>query len=356
MAPLQGTSSALMDTLEKIRPTRIEDIVGNRAVVKRFLEHIKNGCKPRYIALVGPTGCGKSLVCDLVFKHLGLKCLDITSKESIIGCKDTLSSCLLDGNKVYLIDNVDALINTDKNVITAIKGTAQLLKNATMVLTCRPCALKEISTRLKGIEVFALGYPPIRDAFIYLSGCIDGDEERMLSLAKAYRGNIREIVMNMHQASHETSMTVQDRGFKEYNVFDIASCFLVNPRWELIDPVTRVEPDLVSYIVYENIIEEAHCRDPDSVMTTYLTSNRYMVDAANMERRGLGDIVHFVRFGGMLVSLAKGSSHFTNIKFPKAGSKNRTVQKVLNSTDIPIMDIIDLVDSGKMENCFPPLQ
>jgi hypothetical protein len=340
-----------MDTLKSIRPTSVADIVGNKFVIKNFIEHIKNARTPRLLALVGPTGCGKSLVCDLVFKELGLKCYSLDNKEAILNSKDTLSSCLDSCKKVFIVDNVDALINTDKNILAAIKSL--VLKNTYMVLTYRPCSQKEICTRLKDIETFVLGYPPIRDSFIYLSGCLGCEDEKLLSLTKAYRGNIREIVMNLHQASHETTITVQDRGFKDYSIFDIASCFLVNPRWDLLEQISKTDPVMVSYIVYENIIEEAHCRAPNSVMMAYVMSNKYMVEANKMERKGLGDITEFVRFGGMLGALgaasAPGQSHFTNIKFPKAFSKTRgAVQKRMNSTDIPAMDVIDLIDSGKM--------
>lgn len=72
----------------------------------------------------------------------------------------------------------------------------------------------------------------------------------------------------------------------------------------------------------------------------------------------LHDTVQIISLGGACVALQaieKVCSHNTKMKFPKMLSKishKNSLQKKLTFTDIPIMDIVDLVDSGKMENCF----
>lgn len=274
-----------METLENIQPKNSKDIVGNKTVIKRFKDHIKSGSNPKLLALIGPTGCGKSLVCELVFKELGMKCYDLSNKESIFNSKDTITSCFDKTKRVLLIDNIDVLMNTDTNILGAIKHIIPLLikYDTYMVLTGKTSDQKTLLRFKDNIEVFVIGYPQTKDVFIYLSGCLDyKDEERLLSLVKAYRGNIREVVMNLEQTQCETNLVVKDRGFKEYNSFDIASSFMINPSWKLIDQVINVDPEIVSLLLYENILDEANCRDPGSVVKTYVIANKYMVEANKM--------------------------------------------------------------------------
>lgn len=323
-----------METLQKIRPTRSCDIVGNRLVVKRFYDHTRTGSEPRVLALVGPTGCGKSLLCSLVFSELGMKRIDV-DKNTVL--KDTLS-CLR--GVVMVLEDTDVLTTTERNqAYSQVRSVLPLLSRSAsyVVITCRPCEQKALSARFKGsIEVFSLSYPSTKDAFVYLSErSLCGDEE-LLALVKAYRGNIREIVMNVGQAPRETCLVVKDRGFKEYNNFDIVSSFLVSPSWELVEKA-QADPEFVSITVYENLLEEAHCRDPSSVLETYALANRYILHP-KVE----------VRLGGMCVALqniGRVAGHAGRLRFPKALSRREKPPR----SDIPLMDIVDLVDCGKME-------
>lgn len=337
-----------MEALRSIRPKATSEIVGNRLAIKRLIDHLRAGTEPRLLALVGPTGCGKTLVCSLVLEELGKRVHRVASKEALAGCADTLSCAR--GPLVVLVEDVDVMINADKGALTAAKGLVPLLRRtgSYVLFTSRPSEQRSLSTRFKeNIEVFSIGYPPVRDAFVYLSSklCYD-DDEKLLSIVKAYRGNIRECVMNIEQASHETSLVVKDRGFKEQNVFDIASAFLSKPSWGLVEQVMNADPETVSSLVYENMLDKA-------TIGTYRYVNRNMVEGSKLEKQvyrsldwSIYNVAQAIKLGGMCVALGP-SGPWTRLRFPRPAPRKHAVP-----AEVPLVDIVDLIDSGKMDDCF----
>jgi len=67
-----------MEVLERIKPQCLKDLVGNRIQTQHFLEVLKDENFPRkIIALIGPDGCGKTLVSKLIIKYLDWNVLEV---------------------------------------------------------------------------------------------------------------------------------------------------------------------------------------------------------------------------------------------------------------------------------------
>ena len=361
-----------MELLESIAPTASKDIIGNKLNIKSFIEILKTPThSPKIIGLIGPIGCGKSLICSLVFKELDMKVIEINDKVGLQNMNKLIVNktieCYVEKTKrrIILIDNLDILMSTERSTMSLIDACIPNLirTNTFIVITSRPSEEKSILTSLKkNIDIIKLNYAPIKDVFIYLTTALpDEDEERLLTIVKKQRGNIRDIVLNIKQSSAELDIVVQERGFSEYNNFEIIDTFFLNQSWEDVLAMTRSDPSMVSYLAYENILDDIYNnREANAVMKSYVDINRYFVQASMMEKYmqesldwSIYNIIQLIKIGGMYVIIKplkrKASRKNTAFRFSQVLSKlshRNIMAKKLSSSSIPNIDLINLIDGN----------
>lgn len=364
-----------MELLNLIQPTSYKDIVGNRVAIKTLLDYLKESTNtPKLIGLIGPIGCGKTTICDLVFKELNFNVHNVSTKETLVNADNILTNRTIDHyinsskKKILFLDNVEILMTIDKNALSIVDNIIpNLIRTSTyLVLTCKPSEEKALTTYFKkNIEIIKLGYPPIKDSFIYLSTKLpDIDEEQLLNIVKKQRGNIRDIVLNLQQSDQEITEIVKDRGFKEYNTFEIVQSFMFNNTWDTIDAILESDPSMVSYLLYENILDEVYNnREATMTMKTYNTIVNSMVDSNILEKFmqesldwSMYNAVQITKIGGMYIALKdlKTKSSRKDIKFrfsqvlSKLSHKNIMNKKIYN-VSLPYLDIINMINDNKIE-------
>lgn len=367
-----------MDVLKRIRPTKLKQVVGNRIQINRFLEVLKNEAFPhRIVLLLGPDGCGKSLITQLACEELGVHTLNIqneyhSSKElphlmSTFITNKTVSCFFNQKRKVIVFDNVDILLNTERNIAGMIEDVNELLEKhrVFMIISCRSNEERKLTDALKGkIEVIKINYPSIKDTFVYLSGCeLDVEDDRLLQLTTSYKGSIRDIVMNLHFKDNEL---IDNISFKDMNTFEITKKLYQKPHtMSEIMTLMRDDAMVVAYLLYENFPEEIyHNYDVkkqifslcDQMSRNFMTASfmeEYMYTNSDWS---LYDLVHLLRIHGTNIMLStvprKATRKDIKYRFSQMLSKvshknilNKKMKNVLSlNNNIDVMECIVLAD------------
>lgn len=364
-----------MELLEKITPKSSQDIVGNKMAIKKFMDILKSSSYcPKVIALVGPIGCGKSLICSLAFKELNMKVYDVSTKETLKLASHyivhrSIDSFLTDQpKKILFLDNIEILLATERSTMKMIDSCIPDLirNNIFLVITSKPSEEKTLMAEFKkSIEIIKLTYPPIKDSFIYLSTVLeDEDEAKLLEIVKVQRGNIRDIILNLGQSKEETKLMLADREFKEYNNFEIIESFMANPSWDSVTAILNNDSSMISYLLYENILEEVYKnREATATLKTYLKINEYLIKGNILEKYmqdtlnwTIYNAIQMIKIGGIYVSICDLNRKVTRKEFKYGFSQilsklshRNIMNKKMVSIKVPTLDLINMIDHSIIE-------
>ena len=302
-----------MDLLERITPKKINEFVGNKLVVKNFQDLLHPTNPAKVIGLTGPEGCGKTLLCNLMFDFYKFDVLHIskdnyTSKESLQSMINFISHRTIDSyfhakKKIVFIDDLDVLVSVDRFVMSNIQTILPYLESTSvkLILVCNSNDDRKLFDFKKNCEIVKLGYPNTKDAYAYfLSLGLDLDEEELLHLVKYYRGNFRDIVLNIKYGNqHNFDKNI----FKDMNNFEVIQkvfqegCEFKNLKFLISDDVS-----VLSFLLYENLPDElfhnklkAQLQDytyvNDAFMNTCILEN-YIYDCGMWN---IFDIINIIR-------------------------------------------------------------
>jgi broad-specificity NMP kinase len=365
-----------MELLQQVAPKLLKDVIGNKMQIKSLLEILKdNKYMPKIIILMGPTGCGKTLICNLIFKELNFKVYDISTKETLQNLEKYITYRSIDCfdknkvKKIIFLDNIEILINTEKNVFSIIENSLPLLikNNIFLIITTKVSEEKIIVNSLKkNIEIIKLTQPSIKDTFVYLSNVLpDYDEENLLNIVKKQRGNIRDIVLNLKNSDNELTEIVKYRGYSEYTNFEIIDSFMLKSTWQDIDAILNSDPCMVSYLLYENVLDEIYTnRDATSIMKSYYQINNAYVIANQIEKYmqdaldwSVYKTVQILKLGSIYVTLnnlkKKKERKNVSFRFSQVLSKlshRNIMAKKFNLSNLPILDLIHLIDQKSISS------
>jgi replication factor C large subunit len=140
---------------EKYRPKSLEDFKGNAAAIKEI--RVILGKKP--VLLYGPTGTGKSTLCDCLANELGIEkfeinASDVRSKAALARVKNTAFSVSLSGKpKLIVIDELDGLSAVDRGAAGEISQIIESSVNPVILITNDRWDKKLSSLRKKCVEI-----------------------------------------------------------------------------------------------------------------------------------------------------------------------------------------------------------
>ena len=267
------------DILIKYKPKNLQEVVGNKIQIKRIKDILNNiNYDKKIIGIVGPSACGKSIICDLIFKELDFNVLDISKKEQI-NSKEltqlitnfvnnrTIDSFFKTIKKIIFIDNIDILLSIDKGIISSITNCLEILKknNIFIVLTCNINDEKKILDFKKEIEIIKVSYPSIKDTFVYILEIFEKEKyeiegDKVLELVNQYRGNIREIILSLKDSNETHDEVVKQNMFKDMNNFEIVKKLTGGNKYSIddISSVLNDDTSMISFLLYENIADELY--------------------------------------------------------------------------------------------------
>jgi len=291
-----------MDILEKIRPLHINQIAGSKVSIKKIHEYLNKPCSV-ILCLIGPTGCGKTLICECLFRQHEV--LEI-NKEMLTGFETTR----LIGNfmrnrsitsffenrkkKIVFFDSIDILLATERTVMSIVQDALQLAKqyDAYVLATCKINEDKKLLDLKKNIEFVRISNPTVKDAFTYLMNTFDSKgiqykSESLLRIAHTFCGNIRDIVLSFYETETETDLRVEN-AFKHMSTFEIVNSFLRKPHDVAeIEYLLNDDVSVLSLILYENLPDELYTnrnfRASTCLLDSYVQLNKYYAASCDIE-------------------------------------------------------------------------
>ncbi len=110
--------------VEKYKPKRLVEIVGQKTVIKKIIDYLKKWKRGKALLLYGPSGTGKTLITEIIAKENKFNLIEINaSNENITSyIKEFLLPASKEGSllnkRMILIDEVDSI--SDRGAIAEI--------------------------------------------------------------------------------------------------------------------------------------------------------------------------------------------------------------------------------------------
>lgn len=373
-----------MELLKQIEPLKTKDIVGNKLQIKQFIDILKNeNYNSKIILLVGPDGCGKTTICNLIFNELQFNVLDVNKNTCNIKEIIPLISSFLSNNtitsffnkkkKCVFIDNIDILFVTDRSVMSLLEEIYPLFQkyNIFLIITCKLHEERKITVLKDKVETIKISHPNIKDAYIFLSNTTDDlnlniDCTHLLETVTKYKGSIRDTILNLYTDDYEI---VTNNAFKDMTQFEIIK--KIYRKTNSNDDIYRLlqnDTNMISYLLYDNFPEELETNfdlkaTKNTILDIYIQINNLYLNSSKIEdymyhnsEWSLYNMVQLLKLQGtnIILTSLKRKKIIKDVKYrfsqmiSKISHKNIMNKKIKdvyrNNNNIDIYEIITLAD------------
>lgn len=302
-----------METLNTVvSPKDISKFVGNKQLIlqlSRCMQQVSD-CK-NTICIYGPDGCGKTVLCKLLFEKYNFQVLEIGKdvltidnvKTAIENFAQnmTIEHYMSKKRKIIFVDDLDVLLSIDRNLVSKLMSLNKILKpkRIKIIITCNINTDKKTLNETE-VETFKMTYPTSKDAFAYVMSCLDAaeieyDMEKLLNVSNKCKGNIREILLNLSCSEKELQMRNLEKTFKDANTFEISK-YILSKSYNLEELEHFMKGDVgnVPYILYENLpceldanykIDAKDKANNKGVIDMYMQVNNNFINASMFEEQ-----------------------------------------------------------------------
>jgi len=292
----------------------------------------------------------------------------------------SISSYFNKSKKVILLENLDVLINTDRNILAMLDDVYPFLEKTKcfMIVTCKSNEEKKLVEMKTQVEPIKINYPSVKDSFAYLSVINDThdlgvDDDRLLSLVNKYKGSIRDIILNIYLQDEEYDDIAS---FKDMTQFEIVKkiCRKAHSLNE-IEHLIKDDLGMVPYLLYENVIDEMHTNMDNrtakkmSLIDANCKINELYVDSCIIEdymyksaEWQMYDLVQLLKLQGvnLIMQDLKKKKTVKDVKYrysqmiSKISHRNIMNKKIKNiqrkNGDIDIVELTYLIDKIKISS------
>jgi ABC-type dipeptide/oligopeptide/nickel transport system ATPase component len=257
-----------MDILLKYKPKHINDFLGNNALKLKLNELLKASSNYT-IMFMGVSGCGKSTLSNLFLNMQDKQILRVGSEDihdnsnlkSLITnflTNKNIESFLSKKDKVVFFDDIDISMTLDKSIgglVGEIISKCKERKDLSLILTSCVSEEKRITELKKQLDVQRIYNPSVKDTYVYISNILDKEQKEydgdaLLRLAKTYDGNIRHVVLNLHNMS-DPEKEKNNMEFFDKTSFEIIKK-LFSQKLSIKSLCHTSDNSLVPFLLYEN--------------------------------------------------------------------------------------------------------
>jgi replication factor C large subunit len=259
----------MLSILEKYKPKRISEVIGNRKQMEDALNFIKNFKKGKALFLYGPPGCGKSLSIELIAKELSYEIIELspsdfrdynTIKQKIFEAGKQRS--LFGKGRIVLIDDVEV---KDKGMEKAI---LELIKNSSypVVLTANNPFEKSLATIRKFSEMIKFDkiHSNNLKAFLEKIAKKEGkkyEEKAIAQLARMANGDVRAALIDFETLDEITEESIKKLSTREVeqSIFDTLKVIFKTKSINtalLAASQSEKTPEEIFWWLEENLIKE----------------------------------------------------------------------------------------------------
>jgi len=205
--------------VEKYKPKRLVEVVGQKIIVQKIIDYLKNWKRGKALLLYGPTGIGKTLIVEILSKEnkFNLTEINTTDKDIVSYIKEVLlpasKESSLFNRRLILIDEVDSF--SDRGAITEV---IKIIKESAspVILTANNAYEQKLKTlrhhctlvRANRIHVNTIERELKR---IALREKINIKEEMIRRIAADSDGDIRAAINDLENSSKDLELGFRDR-------------------------------------------------------------------------------------------------------------------------------------------------
>jgi replication factor C large subunit len=212
--------------VEKYKPKRLVEIVGQKIIIQKITDYLKNWKPGKALLLYGPTGIGKTMMVEVIAKENRFNLTEInnTDKDVVSYIKEVILPSAKEGSlfnkRLILIDEVDSFSDRGiiAEIIKIIKESANpVILTASNAYDIKLRALRNycIVTRVNRIPVNIIERELKRIAF---REKINIKEEMIRRIAADADGDIRAAINDLESFSKDSEFGIRDR---EKDIFKI---------------------------------------------------------------------------------------------------------------------------------------
>lgn len=278
--------------VEKYRPQRLEDYIGNDHIKQKFSEYIENGKLENHILLYGKQGTGKStaakiLVGNMDVDYLYINASDTNSVDDVrTTIKRYISTAGMGNQKIVILDEFDYM---STNAMAALRNMMERYSDTSkFILTAnyRDAIIQPILSR---VQDFGVSPPDNKTIAKHVRDILDQEnvlyDEGLAYIIKKYSPDIRKII-------NEAQNLTQD-GTLEVDVDSLISSSFNMELVELIKNSTGVEQGFKSIrtlchkhgkndfvetfrFIYDNVDELSNATNvPASMIILYVADGQF---------------------------------------------------------------------------------
>ncbi|MEM4699501.1 MAG: replication factor C large subunit [Candidatus Nezhaarchaeales archaeon] len=326
--------------VDKYRPKRLADIIGNQEAVQQFVDWLK-GWKPGSQAalLYGPPGTGKTITVEVAARELGLELIelnasDVRTEDAIkraLGPASQYGTLLGQRGRLIFIDEVDGIVeDEDRGGIEAIisiikEGRVPVALAANDPWAPKLRALREACIMIRFNRVRSTQIVPLLRKICQAEG-VKADDRALRIIADLSEGDVRSAINDLQAvAQGRSALTVEDVELlrardRQYGAFDVLKMiFAARTAKEAKEAISS------SLIDYETLLQWIHenlplqYEDPEELAKAYDALSMADVYLGMAKRKQRWELMRYF-FDLMTAGIAmarRGKYKFVKYQFPK---------------------------------------
>ena len=253
--------------------TATKDFIGNSVAVNKLRDCLKKHSKAQLakIALVGPTGSGKTVLVKHMAKELGYTVIELSPHISMKQIEDelaslssstTIESFFMPMKKMLFVDDIDILLTTYPRLASFIgewfDKKTPCLKPA-FVCTVHTHDEKKLGDFKKHLEIIKLGRPATKDMLAFFMNYCDEssisyDSDKLLELIRSQKHDVRAVYQNLTQLEHNKEIQTIRSSFSDNTLFEIQDkLFSRQFTKDEMSSIVYSDSKLLGLLLYENV-------------------------------------------------------------------------------------------------------